>query len=184
MAVSVGGLVPIAPGPSLIAPTDRATVWASGEMRVLWDTDMGLVVCPTAGPTDAPPKVFRVSSPIGYKIVEGHSIKAGGKPLIPDPNPSDSNLTLIKKRLTLTTPPVGPDACTKVYRYDFWYKYVCSSVTVGAGSDGLCMGSLPWMIDAPGDNVSTAADYSDALIGIDPAGGGGGSTIALTGPDI
>jgi hypothetical protein len=173
-------------------PETQKYPYTSSRMDILYSKGEGLMVAPNANNPNsdnfAPVSVFRLHSPIGYKVIEWTSERVGAIPSIPDPRPTppgsgstlgggsgaaSQNLTLMESDLTGVTPQYVDDGQTRVYRISGRYKYVFAKKTIGPG-DTLDLGSIPWTTDAPGSlKIRESQDYTTGIVDPDSSGSGG-----------
>jgi hypothetical protein len=107
----------------------------------------GVPVEDTQGPCD----IISLHQPVSMKGVSFHAIRCGKPPDLPDPNPTDTNLTLREAWVRSSNPRLRGDGVTWVYEAVGRYVYIMSKPFTAGGS-------LPGASAPYSNRSATAAD--------------------------
>jgi hypothetical protein len=136
-------------------------------------TDYMNIQAPVANPVSGPggysnySSIMNVASPMTKKIIQWTAERYGDQPKIPNPQPGDSNLTLMSTDIQPAAPGLMVDASSQIYRISGTYVY---SMTRPLGNgDTLTTGSLPWTTLSFGDGQYS--NWQDGILDIGSSGG-------------
>jgi hypothetical protein len=99
-------------------------IWNSGQIQL------------PAGVAGVPAAIIQVAQPTAMKVVTWTASRIGKKPLVPDPRPTDPNLTLAFAQINVPTQSIDVSGSTRHYAFSGTYVYLMATSFV-PGTDTL-----------------------------------------------